>query len=570
MSFSTILFTEKGRALQSKAIAGAPLNFTKIQMGSGTLGGQSQITLNALIEPIVTLAITKIARTNDYATIRGNFSNADITTGFYWRELGIFATDPDLGEILYCYANAGTLAEYIPPQTYEIMEKVVSVSIIVGNAANVTATISESLIYASAADLEAVRIKMDDKINKASIKNNTTTEEAGFVLDARQGKVLEDQLIALNADLNAVVATGTGTAITLPISSMTSYINYRLINFIAKANNSGAATTININSLGAKNLYKPNTTVAPTLLAGKAYTVWYNGTSFFIKASAEGTTVAEHVLVGDTFSNDLDTGVMGTMPNRGAVVITPSTVNQSIQLGYHNGNGYVPGDPDLVPANIKAGKNIFGVDGNTNVIDTSGATATDADVLTGKTYCRNGVIGTGNIPTLQGDSDNQIVANNFFKGNYTAGDSTEYVYMEKSELYNHYANKIAYIRYPLASALSAIGGLKKVTITNTNSGFIDSGKINGTIGTGLSVIKYVTIKAYGGYGGYALITLTATDASGYYSASIDSSNVGHSGSISFSGGNITFNSIYQILFGAGNYAYAISETYPMTIEAYGY
>jgi hypothetical protein len=121
------------------------------------------------------------------------------------------------------------------------------------------------------------------------------------------------------------------------------------------------------------------------LTGGKAYTVWYDLSKncFFIKASAEGNTVAYHVLAGDTFSNDNDTGLIGTMVNNGAVIITPSTVNQVILKDYHNGNGYVVGDSDLVSANIKAGANIFNVQGKASVVDTEDANATTAQILAG-------------------------------------------------------------------------------------------------------------------------------------------------------------------------------------------
>lgn len=138
MSFSTILFTTKGRALQSKVLAGAVLNFTRIGMGSGSLGGQSQITLNTLIDPKAYLSISQVKKSGNYATVEGNFNNTDLNTGFYWREIGVFALDPDIGEILYCYGNAGSLAEYIPAQSSEIVEKIVGVSVIVGDTANVT------------------------------------------------------------------------------------------------------------------------------------------------------------------------------------------------------------------------------------------------------------------------------------------------------------------------------------------------------------------------------------------------------------------------------------------------
>ena len=81
--------------------------------------------------------------------------------------------------------------------------------------------------------------------------------------------------------------------------------------------------------------------------------------------NVKGDAEASHVLAGKTFSSKVaGIGVTGTMPNRGAVVITPSTQNQTIPAGYHNGSGYVKGDANLVAGNIKNGVNIFGVAGN--------------------------------------------------------------------------------------------------------------------------------------------------------------------------------------------------------------
>ena len=44
---------------------------------------------------------------------------------------------------------------------------------------------------------------VDNKIDKANVANNLTTTEADFVLDARQGKALQDQLTTLNGSLNS-------------------------------------------------------------------------------------------------------------------------------------------------------------------------------------------------------------------------------------------------------------------------------------------------------------------------------------------------------------------------------
>lgn len=193
------------------------------------------------------------------------------------------------------------------------------------------------------------------------------------------------------ADLIYPTAGGTATAITLTLPTLT---NGYAKTFIALANNGGSATTIN-----GVPLYKPGTTTAPNLIAGKAYTVWYNSATpcFFIKASAEGSAVASNVLAGTTFSNDSDTGLPGAMVNNGAVTITPGATAKTIPQGYHNGSGTVATDSNLLTGNIRSGITIFGVAGKLSVVETSDGTATAGQMLSGATGYVNGTKITGTI-----------------------------------------------------------------------------------------------------------------------------------------------------------------------------
>ncbi|MCP3900808.1 MAG: hypothetical protein GY707_13960, partial [Desulfobacteraceae bacterium] len=61
----------------------------------------------------------------------------------------------------------------------------------------------------------------------------------------------------------------------------------------------------------------------------------------------------------------------GTMANVDTQSITPGVASQTITLGYHSGSGSVDGDSDLVTGNIKSGVSIFGVAGDSNVVNTS-------------------------------------------------------------------------------------------------------------------------------------------------------------------------------------------------------
>ncbi|MBU5331405.1 hypothetical protein KQI61_04280 [Anaerocolumna aminovalerica] len=79
--------------------------------------------------------------------------------------------------------------------------------------------------------------------------------------------------------------------------------------------------------------------------------------------TSDGTIDAGKILTG---YGGYSKGVKynGSMPNIGQQIITPSTANQNIAAGYHNGAGYVKGDANLIPANILSGKSIFGVVGS--------------------------------------------------------------------------------------------------------------------------------------------------------------------------------------------------------------
>ena len=57
---------------------------------------------------------------------------------------------------------------------------------------------------------------------------------------------------------------------------------------------------------------------------------------------------------------------MGLIKRVGQQIITPSTVNQPITKGEHNGAGYVKGEPNLLPTNIKKGVSLYGVQGAVN------------------------------------------------------------------------------------------------------------------------------------------------------------------------------------------------------------
>ncbi|OKP97772.1 phage tail protein [Paenibacillus sp. P46E] len=188
--FGGMSLTNKGLVLQGKAQAGTQLNYTRIAVGDGSLSGQSVPALNGLISLKKNLPISRLRpQPPNKAVIGATLSNADITTGFFFREIGVFAQDPDVGEILYAYANAGVTADYIAAGGgSDIIEKAIDCVVIVGTAANITAMIDNSLVFALKSELDAVAAVKVDKISgKGLSTNDFTNAEKNKLADITAG-----------------------------------------------------------------------------------------------------------------------------------------------------------------------------------------------------------------------------------------------------------------------------------------------------------------------------------------------------------------------------------------------
>lgn len=140
--YKGVLLTQKGRALLAKAQTGAILRFTRAKIGDGV--GEALESLNDLVSPKLSLEITHLqAESNGTCHVRTNITNEGLTEGFFVKEFGLFAMDPDLNEeILYAVTTASN-PDYIPPDgSATVVNNQVDINILVGNAANVHANIN--------------------------------------------------------------------------------------------------------------------------------------------------------------------------------------------------------------------------------------------------------------------------------------------------------------------------------------------------------------------------------------------------------------------------------------------
>lgn len=159
--------TASGKNLLLRALAGETITFTKIQLGNGT--AQDPAEAKGLANPIITVELSKIVVGTEYVTLTAQFSNSSITSGFHITEAGFFATDPDdsTKEILYALGNEDeSSADYVPDKGNRILEMQFDALIFIGDAENVSAAISSSLVYASKDEFDG---HTNDKTNPHAV-----------------------------------------------------------------------------------------------------------------------------------------------------------------------------------------------------------------------------------------------------------------------------------------------------------------------------------------------------------------------------------------------------------------
>lgn len=145
--FDSAVLTKKGIALLTKVGTGAcKLIITKAASGSGVYQGDDISDMTALVNQEQTFGIKSMKRVNDkyifaQFTISNNPDEGNpLTAGYTLRELGIFAQDPDEGEILYSVTRTEEdKGDYIPPYSgYIVAEIDVDYLTEVANADDVT------------------------------------------------------------------------------------------------------------------------------------------------------------------------------------------------------------------------------------------------------------------------------------------------------------------------------------------------------------------------------------------------------------------------------------------------
>lgn len=144
-NWNGLVLTKKGQLLQAKVGTGVVLALTKMKLGSGVLPkGTSLEDLTDLVAPEqnVGIASKEVLTDQKMCKISATITNVGLSAGYYVRELGVFANDPDDGEILYA-VTSDSAPDYIPSE---------------GGS---TAVSQEFAVYISASNASDVKVSID-------------------------------------------------------------------------------------------------------------------------------------------------------------------------------------------------------------------------------------------------------------------------------------------------------------------------------------------------------------------------------------------------------------------------
>ena len=244
---SGTVLTNKGLALITKLVAASTeLQISRVAVGTGRVPSgvdpQTMVDLNEYKMDAQIESYGVSPDQSDVAYIAAQVSSIGVSAGFAVTEAGVFATDPDVGEILYAYLDLTEDPQYIYAETDAISKFAeITFNVLIGSVAKVTAYVSpgaltkkvdfnafkESVetpefddsgtvegISSFPTFLETMKSKMNFfqffrnlkaglqfVLHAGQIVNNCVTDNAELPLSAAQGKALMDKYTQLYSDL---------------------------------------------------------------------------------------------------------------------------------------------------------------------------------------------------------------------------------------------------------------------------------------------------------------------------------------------------------------------------------
>lgn len=187
------VLTKKGQALYAKVDAGkTKLVLTKMALGDGAPSDLENCT--ELNNKVIDMDVTSIAVENETTcTVEAALNTTALTDTLIVAEWGLYASDPDEGEILLGIATDSEPDKVEPNGGVAAYEQIMSMTLVTSAAANVMVNIDPNTF----ATMGALQDSEDKLIAKIPTKTSDLTNDSRFVAADEAGNVtVEGELTA--------------------------------------------------------------------------------------------------------------------------------------------------------------------------------------------------------------------------------------------------------------------------------------------------------------------------------------------------------------------------------------
>ena len=171
MGFEKVYITSAGLELEAKSRTGKTINILRVEVGDGELTDNNITEKTSLIHKILECEVNSLKEVDSQTIINFILQQSKVDEGFYFREFGVIAEDPDTQEeVLYLYANAGNKAEFIDDKTStSVNDRKIDIVVKADNTDNVSISIDNTGVYV---EREEFQTEIADITNLINTKSN--------------------------------------------------------------------------------------------------------------------------------------------------------------------------------------------------------------------------------------------------------------------------------------------------------------------------------------------------------------------------------------------------------------
>lgn len=176
--WSNATMTDVGADLQAKVNAGkTKLTFTKIKVGSG-VNATNPLALTDVISSKWETTNFVVKQEGKIVSVDTFITNNGITETFRMSEIGLFAQDPDKGEVLYAYLTDPEPDRMPAEGGSVVVSQELTIGMIFSNTGNVSLTVNMGALVTHEQLTEAVKQHNDDTNAHGGLLQNLKTQLA--------------------------------------------------------------------------------------------------------------------------------------------------------------------------------------------------------------------------------------------------------------------------------------------------------------------------------------------------------------------------------------------------------